>query len=310
MKKVRTRFRQVELDDANFTRTALREKYEPEYNAWRNMKTRQKKAGLQVHPDFVAFADFLRVMGPKPEPSFTLDRIDHTDPDYAPDKVRWADKKTQTRNRATTVTIEHDGRVWTAAEIAETYGLRISTVRNRIKRGWSFEEVIAKPKSRGWPSRARTAPRHREVVIHEDYWPWLGPQSSLYLEDRFQNEQPDCSRYEYFEQVAPRDLERYNHEIDDANFILDAKEENRLNDDRFDLHMEYRTIQTPISSITEEHLDNLLRYRENVRLALEKSETFRLKSGEFHRRPNWEDYYDEDEEDDWRDEYWDDEDEE
>lgn len=274
------------------------------------MKTRQKKAGLQVHPDFVAFADFLRVMGPKPEPSFTLDRIDHTDPDYAPDKVRWADKKTQTRNRATTVTIEHDGRVWTAAEIAETYGLRISTVRNRIKRGWSFEEVIAKPKSRGWPSRARTAPRHREVVIYEDYWPWLSPKTALFFEERFQDEKPDCTRYEYFERVGPADLELCDHEIDDAEFILNAKENGQMNDDRFDLHLEYRTVETPIASITEDYLDGLFNSRESICRALDRHPTFKLKSGEFHRRPNWEDYYNEDEEEDWRDEYWDDEDEE
>jgi hypothetical protein len=248
-------------------------------------------------------------MGPKPEASCTLDRIDHTDPDYAPEKVRWADKKTQTRNRATTVKIEHNGRVWSAAEIAETYGLKLTTVRNRINRGCSFEEIIAQPTKRGWPSRAKSASRHRDVVIHEDYWPWLGPKTALALEKRFQEEQPDCSRYEYFEEVGPFDLEQCDHEIVDAEFILDAKDQNRLDDDRFDLHMEYRTINTPISAITEEHLDRLLRGRENIRRALEKHPTFKLKSGEFHRRPKWDNNHWEDDDEDWIDDYPDDEDE-
>jgi hypothetical protein len=47
--------------------------------------------------DFLAF---LADVGPKPDPTFSIDRID-TNGNYEPGNVRWADKATQVRNRRT-----------------------------------------------------------------------------------------------------------------------------------------------------------------------------------------------------------------
>jgi hypothetical protein len=77
----------------------LRKKYEGEANTHRNMLSRIKTKGATVHNDFRKFVDFLRVVGPKPTKKATLDRIDNKDPEYAPGKVRWADKQTQNRNK-------------------------------------------------------------------------------------------------------------------------------------------------------------------------------------------------------------------
>jgi hypothetical protein len=109
------------------------------------MLTRSKQRGNVVHPAFRQFRDFLRLVGPMPVSGATLDRIDNTDPEYAPGKVRWADKRTQNNNKSDTLTF-HDpttGEVFTASRLAKLQGVDKSTIRQRSKRGWSDAEIIA-----------------------------------------------------------------------------------------------------------------------------------------------------------------------
>ena len=95
---------------------ALRAKYAGEANTHRNMLQRVKTCGAVVHPAFRSFPDFLRLVGPKPTSRATLDRIDNHDPEYAPGKVRWADKTTQNRNKGDSLifTCPNTGRSHTA----------------------------------------------------------------------------------------------------------------------------------------------------------------------------------------------------
>lgn len=55
--------------------------------------------GVRVSPRWLdSFANFLEDLGPRPDRSFSLDRIDHTK-DYQPGNVRWATRRTQSLNR-------------------------------------------------------------------------------------------------------------------------------------------------------------------------------------------------------------------
>jgi hypothetical protein len=86
------------VDCKTLKKTALRRKYPAEAIAHRNMLARSKP---HVSAQFRTFSEFLFEVGSKPIPKATLDRIDNSDPEYAPGKVRWADAHTQSNNRST-----------------------------------------------------------------------------------------------------------------------------------------------------------------------------------------------------------------
>lgn len=86
---------------------------------------------------------FLRDMGERPE-SMTLDRRD-PNANYKKSNCRWADNKTQCRNRRTNRHIEHDGRKLTIAEWSEITGLKPNTIRKRLTLGWTSEAILWTP---------------------------------------------------------------------------------------------------------------------------------------------------------------------
>ncbi|ADP72347.1 hypothetical protein Rvan_3145 [Rhodomicrobium vannielii ATCC 17100] len=123
---------------------ALRERFRAEANSHRNMLDRAKSHGRVINPAFRDFRSFLRHVGPMPAPGYTLDRIDNEDPEYAPGKVRWADKQTQNTNKGDSLTFaDEKGRTFTTSELAGKQGIDPSTIRQRAARGWTDMEIIA-----------------------------------------------------------------------------------------------------------------------------------------------------------------------
>jgi hypothetical protein len=140
----------VDVDDhlrhvETLTAMELRKRYPQEANSHKNMLSRRGSKGALVHPDFVKFANFLRLLGPAPTKNATLDRIDNTDPEYAPGKVRWADKRTQNSNKSDTITI-HDAacsKTHSVSRLANLQKVQPGTIRKRKARGWSDAEIVA-----------------------------------------------------------------------------------------------------------------------------------------------------------------------
>ncbi|WP_292288847.1 hypothetical protein [Marivita sp.] len=129
----------------NMTKMQLRKKYSGEACSHRNMLSRRKTHGAKVHGSLQAFPDFLRHVGPKPTKKATLDRSENDDREYAPGKVRWADKQTQNRNKGDSLifTCPTTGRYFTASQLATKQGVKPATIRSRRARAWTDAEIIA-----------------------------------------------------------------------------------------------------------------------------------------------------------------------
>ena len=179
----------VELFRAgNITATELRRKYAATYTNWSGMKTRcraDRKTGISpvaLHPSFDRFADFLETMGPRPEPTWSLDRIDPTGP-YSPDNVRWASKTTQARNRTHTVVMTcQEGITRPLVEWAEIMGENPDTYRGRKRDGWTDEEILNGHRTLP-TSSALQRPRYSRDPF--EYTPWH-PKIREEFERRFQ----------------------------------------------------------------------------------------------------------------------------
>lgn len=103
------------------------------YQCWIAMRTRSYRGVPVPHdPRWDDFATFLADMGECPD-GLTLDRTDHRGP-YSRDNCRWADRKTQARNRRNTRFIEFHGEHRPIAEWAEMFGLPYGTVMQRLQK--------------------------------------------------------------------------------------------------------------------------------------------------------------------------------
>lgn len=132
------------------------------YRAWQGIKQRcfnpKRKAyknyggrGITMYPewvnDFQAFYDYVSKLPHFGEAGYSLDRINN-DGNYEPDNVRWADRKTQSRNRRNNRVLEYEGEQMCLAETAEKSGIQIGTLRLRLKRGETGEYLFRLPRKR------------------------------------------------------------------------------------------------------------------------------------------------------------------
>lgn len=130
-------------------------KLSPTYISWRGMFPRcyNPKAsqyvyygakGIKVADRWRDYANFLSDMGERPE-GMTLDRID-VNGDYAPGNCRWADGKTQSRNRRDRKYYTHNGQTLLLSDWATTLGVPLHTLQTRLRAGWPFEKVFTSGK--------------------------------------------------------------------------------------------------------------------------------------------------------------------
>lgn len=101
--------------------------------------------GITVCPKWIASTDaFIRDVGLRPSPKHTLDRVDN-DRGYEPGNVRWATRKTQQNNRRANFTVKHGDKVVTLTQLAESSGLNVYTLRNRLLHGEPPESAVSRP---------------------------------------------------------------------------------------------------------------------------------------------------------------------
>ena len=142
----------------------LRARFPAEANAHRNMLQRVKSRSAVVHPDFRQFRSFLKIVGPMPAKGATLDRVNNLDPEYAPAKVRWADRRTQNNNKGDTLTFFYSRTkdTYTTSRVAALQTVAAGTIRKRKERGWTDDEIIEGRRSKT-SKTASTASRQKCV---------------------------------------------------------------------------------------------------------------------------------------------------
>lgn len=100
--------------------------------------------GIAVCERWTAFVNFVADMGRCPK-GMSIDRIDN-DLGYSPENCRWADHRSQSRNRSSNRRLTLHGKTLCIAEWCEEVGLPRTTVLTRLKRGWSVEETLTTPR--------------------------------------------------------------------------------------------------------------------------------------------------------------------
>ena len=138
-----------------------KQKYKSEYGAWVNMRHRcindqhpqyndYGGRGISICPAWLnSFDQFLKDLGPKPEPELTLERLDNNG-NYEPGNVAWRSRSAQQKNRrkfskSTDRLISYSGRTQTLEDWSKETGIKRSTLQMRLDSGWTVSESLTKP---------------------------------------------------------------------------------------------------------------------------------------------------------------------
>lgn len=105
--------------------------------------------GITICDHWLAsFENFFADMGPRPDPTYSLDRIDNNGP-YSPDNCRWATVEEQSNNKSNSRYYDYNGKRQTLAQWAREYGLHAQTLKLRLNTGWPFIDAISLPPHKG-----------------------------------------------------------------------------------------------------------------------------------------------------------------
>lgn len=91
---------------------------------------------------FISFYEWSKNKGYQEH--LTIDRID-SNKDYCPENCRWATYKQQLNNTSRNHYLTYEGETLTIAQWAKKINIHRSTLRQRIKRGWSVEKSVTEP---------------------------------------------------------------------------------------------------------------------------------------------------------------------
>lgn len=127
----------------------------PEYTAWIRMRRscydrdckdwdRYGGRGITVFEPWIHdFLAFFAHIGKRTGKGYSIDRYPNNNGNYEPGNVRWATAVEQARNRRTAHLIPWKGEEKSMVEWAEHLKIPYQKFRQRIRRGWSMERIVA-----------------------------------------------------------------------------------------------------------------------------------------------------------------------
>lgn len=130
------------------------------YTSWRAMLKRCTNENHEAYDRYAgrgigvcerwltSFENFLSDMGERPSSLHSLDRIDN-DKGYEPGNCRWADQKTQQRNRRDNVRITFNGETKIASDWARKIGITPTALCRRLAKGWELKDALTFPPQKG-----------------------------------------------------------------------------------------------------------------------------------------------------------------
>jgi hypothetical protein len=98
--------------------------------------------GIEVCNKWLVFDNFIKWgLENGYDDKLTLDRIDNNG-NYEPSNCRWADRKTQSRNKRNNRLLTFNGKTQCVFAWAEELNIKHSTIFNRLERGWTPEKAL------------------------------------------------------------------------------------------------------------------------------------------------------------------------
>ena len=127
---------------AGMMKMELRERFASEANCHRAIVGRCNSGRFVLDPEFRDFRRFLHHLGPRPAPSWSVDRLDPENPTYGPDLCRWASPRTQANNRGITIMLTARGETLPLTTWAARVNEDPKVLAKRYERRWADVEVI------------------------------------------------------------------------------------------------------------------------------------------------------------------------
>ena len=113
----------------------------------KRVKTPHHKRYVNIYldPRWNSFENFFEDMGERPSLDYSIDRINN-EKGYYKENCRWATRSEQMNNISTNKRLTYNSQTHTQEEWGRITGIGGTTICKRLKRGWSVEKALTKPK--------------------------------------------------------------------------------------------------------------------------------------------------------------------
>lgn len=126
------------------------------FRVWSHMKERCERKNHQYYKDyggrgisvceewkeFIPFKKWAEENGYSD--GLTIDRIDNNG-NYCPTNCRWVSQIVQHNNKRSNRIIEYNGMEYTLSMLARKFGMKSTTLKERLNAGWSVKDAVEKP---------------------------------------------------------------------------------------------------------------------------------------------------------------------